>query len=469
MMNENSFHLGAISPLDGRYAARLKELQTLVSEGGLIKFRTIVECAWLLELQAEAGVDWKPSRELIELLKDLSIDVPLDFLNQVKVWEATTNHDVKAIEYALRDCFKRVGASERDIAMIHFACTSEDINNLAYGLMLKEVRDMQIVPSIERILDLLTDFAENLAITPMLSRTHGQTASPTTLGKELAVFAHRLNRQREQLLEVRFEGKMSGAVGNYNAHVAAYPNVNWPALAQRLIENRLGLDHNPLTTQIDNHYSFVEYCDIVRRMSVIGIDLCRDIWGYISLGYFRQSLKDGEVGSSTMPHKVNPIDFENAEGNFGLTTAFAQHFAEKLPISRWQRDLSDSTVLRSFGSFAGHFILAMKSLEKGLTKITADKIKLESDLDSSYEVLGEALQTVMRRRGISDAYERLKAATRGKPVDALSLEALVSHTPALTEHDRHYLRGLKPSTYTGIAGKLALDWVGKWRGINNDN
>ena len=468
-MNEDIFRLEAISALDGRYQGRLNRLKSLVSEGALIKYRTIVEAAWLLELAAEPQIEWKPSRQLTELLHSLSSDVPDSFLLEVKKWETTTNHDVKAIEYALRDRFKEIGASDTDLAMIHFCCTSEDINNLAYGLMLKSVRDKEIIPLMDQIITRLTDLTESFAMTPMLSRTHGQTASPTTLGKELAVFAHRINRQRQQLLEVRFEGKMSGAVGNYNAHLAAYPEVSWPQVSKRLIENRLGLNHNPLTTQIENHDSFVEYCDTLRRFSVIAIDLCRDMWGYISLGYFKQALKEGEVGSSTMPHKVNPIDFENAEGNYGLATALAQHFAEKLPISRWQRDLSDSTVLRSFGSFAGHLILAMNSMDKGLTKVMVDRAALDADLEDSYEVLGEALQTVMRRRGIADAYEKLKSATRGKAVDAKSLEAILNQTTALTEKDRNYLRNLTPSSYTGLASKLALDWVGIWRGIKNAN
>jgi adenylosuccinate lyase len=309
--------------------------------------------------------------------------------------------------------------------MIHFACTSEDINNLSYSLMLKETRDLVLLPWIENVIESLTQMTENMASLPMLARTHGQTASPTTLGKELAVFAHRLQRQRLQLLGARFDGKMSGAVGNYNAHQAAYPDLDWPAFSKHFIETRLGLHHNPLTTQIENHDGFVEYCDILRRLATVSIDLCRDMWGYISIGYFKQTLKPGEVGSSTMPHKVNPIDFENAEGNFGLAISFANHFGDKLPISRWQRDLSDSTVLRSFGSFAGHLLLALKSLHKGLSKVTVDAHRLAKDLDDSYEVLGEAVQTIMRRRGIPDAYERLKVATRGQAVSSQSLKNLI--------------------------------------------
>ncbi|MEI8026493.1 MAG: adenylosuccinate lyase [Pseudomonadota bacterium] len=460
---DQSFLWDAISPLDGRYESRLQDVKPFVSEAGLIRYRIQVEAAWLLALAQEPLIGWAPSKDILDVLKKYSKEVPLSAVGRVKTWESTTNHDVKAVEYALRDLLLEVGAAPRDLAMIHFACTSEDINNLSYAIMLRTTRDQVLLPWMDSVIETLTQMSEALASTPMLSRTHGQTASPTTLGKELAVFAHRFQRQRLQLLAARFDGKMSGAVGNYNAHIAAYPELDWPVFVKGFIEGRLGLHHNPLTTQIENHDGFVEYCDMIRRFSTIAIDLCRDMWGYISIGYFKQTLKAGEVGSSTMPHKVNPIDFENAEGNFGLACSFASHFGDKLPISRWQRDLSDSTVLRSFGSFAGHFLLGLKSLHKGLSKVTVDHVRLEKDLEESYEVLGEAIQTVMRRRGIPDAYERLKAATRGQAVSSQSLNDLVESIKELTPEDKKYLLGLSPSGYTGLASRLALEWVAEWR------
>jgi adenylosuccinate lyase len=461
-MNQH-FMLEAISPLDGRYGMRLGELKPLVSEWGLITYRTKVEAAWLLELAKEPLIQWTPSKAVLEAAKALFEKVPEDFITRVKEIEAETNHDVKAIEYAFKSELKKVAATEKDMAMIHFACTSEDINNLSYALMLKETRDKVILPNLDALITKLTDLAEENAGLAMMSRTHGQTASPTTLGKELAVFAHRLNRQREQLITIKFEGKMNGAVGNYNAHFAAFPNVDWQKLSKTFIEQTLHLHQNTLTTQIENHDGFVEYCDIIRRINSISIDLSRDIWGYISLGYFKQELKSGEVGSSTMPHKVNPIDFENAEGNFGLSSSIAHHFAEKLPISRWQRDLSDSTVLRSFGTFVGHFLLGVKSLQNGLGKIVVEGDRISEDLSQAYEVLGEAVQTMMRKRGVSDAYERLKMVTRGRAVDKESLVQLANSVPELTDIDRAYIRDLTPSTYTGLAKTLVLDWVDVWR------
>jgi adenylosuccinate lyase len=461
-MNQH-FMLEAISPLDGRYGARLGELKPLVSEWGLITYRTKIEAAWLLELAKEPLIQWAPSKAVLQVAKGLLDRVPDEFVNRVKKFEAEMNHDVKAIEYALKSELTNAGASEKDLAMIHFACTSEDINNLSYALMLKETRDKVILPSLNDLIEKLTSLAQANASLAMMSRTHGQTASPTTLGKELSVFAHRLNRQREQLLTIKFEGKMNGAVGNYNAHMAAFPEVNWPKLCKSFIEQTLLLHQNTHTTQIENHDGFVEYCDIVRRINTISIDLCRDMWGYISLGYFKQELKAGEVGSSTMPHKVNPIDFENAEGNFGLSSSFAHHFSDKLPISRWQRDLSDSTVLRSFGTFIGHYLLGVKSLTKGLGKIVVDEGRISQDLSGAYEVLGEAVQTIMRKRGVADAYERLKTATRGQAVDKESLIRLAKSVAELTESDRSYIESLTPAKYTGLAEKLVGDWVEVWQ------
>lgn len=453
-----SSSLYAVTPLDGRYAGRTSELNPLVSEAGLIHYRIRVEAAWLLHLSKHdiIGKDLNINSNLESELERLAKgEIPEDAATKVKEIESVTNHDVKAVEYYLRDRLNENGSDDKVNAFIHFACTSEDINNLSYGLMLKETRDLAIVPSMDSVLSTLENLASSFADVPMMSRTHGQTASPSTVGKELKVFIYRLARQKNQLKAQRIDGKISGAVGNYNAHVAAYPEVDWPKLAVEFVESRLGLNHNPLTTQIENHDGFVEYCDIVRRYNTVAIDLARDIWGYISLGYFKQKVKAGEVGSSTMPHKVNPIDFENAEGNYGLSSALSDHFANKLPISRWQRDLSDSTVLRAFGVFAGHHVLAQKALLKGLGKLEINPDRVREDLEDSWEVLGEAVQTVMRRYGVVDAYERLKAATRGQSVTKDGIADVINGCSEIPASEKEKLLRMKPSDYTGIASDLA--------------
>ena len=454
----HSSPLLAISPLDGRYAPKLEELRPIASEAGLIHYRIRVEAAWLLQLAkepiiaGELAVDGQLRQELQNLSRGV---IPSSAAEVVKKIEATTNHDVKAVEYFLRDRLMEFGANSKLLAHIHFACTSEDINNLAYGLMLKETRDDVIVPSMDNVIQSIDLLARDFADIPMLSRTHGQTASPTTVGKELKVFSYRLKRQKDHLMNQRIDGKMSGAVGNYNAHVVAYPEVDWQAIAKEFVERELGLNHNPLTTQIENHDGFVEYCDIIRRYNSVAIDLSRDIWGYISLGYFKQKMKAGEVGSSTMPHKVNPIDFENSEGNMGLSSSLSDHFANKLPISRWQRDLSDSTVLRTFGVLVGHHLLGQKSLLKGLAKLEINRDSISADLDESWEALGEAIQTVMRRYGVSDAYERLKASTRGQAVTKDSLIGVIQDCVEIPADQKKKLLGLKPSDYVGLASGLA--------------
>ncbi len=453
--------LWAITPLDGRYRNKLKGLDSLVSEGALICYRTLVEVRWLLHLADTPVIkdviklDDKTRAILLEMGDTLERGSDVGIARRVKEIEATTNHDVKAVEYLLRERLSEAGASDMVLAFLHFACTSEDINNLSYALMLKRVRDDRLLGHMDAILsDLKTKAADNASL-PMLSRTHGQTASPTTLGKEFAVFGYRLKRQRDQLASLQIEAKINGAVGNFNAHLSAFPDVDWEGISKSFIEKTLGLKLNPFTTQIENHDTLVEYCHIVKRFNTILIDMSRDIWGYVSLGYFKQELKDGEVGSSTMPHKVNPIDFENAEGNLGLANSIATHFSDKLMISRWQRDLSDSTVLRALGTLIGHSELAWGSLMKGMGKIAVNPEKLAADLDSAYEVLAETVQTVMRRYGVVDAYERLKAVTRGKAVTKESLQQMVDDCKEIPEKEREALKELSPSGYIGIAADLA--------------
>jgi len=450
--------LWSVSPLDGRYHKQLAGLGELTSEAALIGFRAYVEARWLLALAAEPKIGLKLAPAVKGVLEKIparpSLVATSGMATKVKAIEATTNHDVKAIEYFLRDELSAAGADAATLAMIHFACTSEDINNLAYALMLKSVVEGRLLPRMDSIDAQLCALVSEHAALPMLARTHGQTATPTTLGKEMAVFVHRLRRQRARLAAMPIEGKINGAVGNYNAHLTAYPDVDWPALAKRFIEG-LGLKQNPLTTQIENHDSLVEAVEIIRHYNTVAIGFCRDVWGYVSLGYFKQKTKAGEIGSSTMPHKVNPIDFENAEGNLGLASALAAHFGDKLPISRWQRDLSDSTVLRAFGSVVGHAELAYGSLGKGLAKLAIDPARIAADLDNAPEVLAEAVQTVMRRYGVVDAYERLKEATRGKPVTIKALHELIASTNELPVAAKAALTKLTPAAYTGAAADLA--------------
>ncbi|RMG53640.1 MAG: adenylosuccinate lyase [Gammaproteobacteria bacterium] len=447
--------LTAISPIDGRYGSKTRALRPLFSEYGLIRHRVLVEVRWLQALAAEPRIVEVPvlTLEASSFLDRIVEDFSLEDAERVKEIEATTNHDVKAVEYFLKE---RV-AGHPELAAVseffHFACTSEDINNLAYGLMLKSGRDEVLLPLMDRVITTLTEMAHAHAEVPMLSRTHGQPASPTTVGKELANFVHRLRRQRSQVAAVAILGKINGAVGNYNAHIVSYPEVDWPGLAVRFVES-LGLEWNPYTIQIEPHDYMAELFDALSRFNTILIDLARDIWGYISLGFFRQKVVAGEVGSSTMPHKVNPIDFENAEGNLGLANALFGHLSAKLPVSRWQRDLTDSTVLRNLGVGFAHDVIALESLLKGLGKLEVNEQALHADLDANWEVLAEAIQTVMRRHGIEQPYEKLKALTRGRRIDADALKEFVDGLD-LPEDARQALRELTPWTYIGNAAEQA--------------
>jgi adenylosuccinate lyase len=449
--------LTALSPLDGRYASKVEALRPIFSEFGLMHRRVQVEIEWLLALAAEPGIAELPAFAPAQVaqLKAIAANFSVEDGSRIKAIEATTNHDVKAVEYFIKERIGNDDALAQAKEFVHFACTSEDINNLSYALMLRDAREQVLLPGFDRIIATLRQLAHTHANLPMLSRTHGQTASPTTLGKELANVVARLQRQRRQLAAVEISGKINGAVGNYNAHAITYPELDWRAFSQRFVE-RLGLDYNAYTTQIEPHDGVAEYCDAVRRANIILIDLARDVWGYISLGYFRQTLKAGEVGSSTMPHKVNPIDFENAEGNFGLANALLGHFAEKLPISRWQRDLTDSTVLRALGTAFGHSLVALESLAKGLGKLTVNADRLAADLDASWEVLAEAVQTVMRRYGLPEPYEQLKALTRGHGITRESMRTFISDLELPAEAKQRLL-DLTPGSYIGLAESLAKE------------
>jgi adenylosuccinate lyase len=456
----SSHALTALSPLDGRYASKVEPLRPIFSEFGLMHRRVHVEIEWLLALAADAQIVELPafSAAQITTLKAIASDFSVDDGARIKAIEATTNHDVKAVEYFIKEQLAKepLGADaslKQALEFVHFACTSEDINNLSYALMLRDAREQVLLPMFDQVMGQLRDLSHANAALPILSRTHGQTASPSTLGKEIANVVARLQRQRAQLAEVEISGKINGAVGNFNAHAITYPEVDWQAFSQRFIES-LGLQVNAYTTQIEPHDGIAEYCDAVRRANVILIDLARDIWGYISLGYFKQTLKAGEVGSSTMPHKVNPIDFENAEGNFGLANALLGHFAEKLPISRWQRDLTDSTVLRALGTAFGHTLIALESLKKGLGKLTVNADRLAADLDASWEVLAEAVQTVMRRYGLPEPYEQLKALTRGQGITRESMHAFIGSLD-LPADAKQRLLALTPGSYIGLAETLA--------------
>jgi len=447
--------LTAISPVDGRYAARVGTLRALFSELGLIRQRVRVELAWLLQLAAEPGIHELASLPAEERLALTQLVNEIDEADarRVKEIEREINHDVKAIEYFLKERLADRPALRQSLEMVHFACTSEDINNLAYALMLVEARAGALLPLMHGLEATLAQLAERYADLPMLARTHGQPATPTTLGKELANFAWRLGRQSAGFAAVEALGKINGAVGNYNAHVVAYPGVDWHQLAGHFVTS-LGLTHNPYTTQIEPHDWIAEYCDALSRFNTVLIALCRDVWGYISIGYFRQAAVEGEVGSSTMPHKVNPIDFENAEGNLGLANALLAHFSAKLPISRWQRDLSDSTVLRNLGVALAHSAIAFASAARGLERIEAAPDRMAADLSGSWEVLAEAVQTVMRRYAVPEPYERLKALTRGQAVDEAAMQAFVASLP-LPDDARSRLLALRPETYTGRAAMLA--------------
>ena len=450
--------LTALSPLDGRYEHKVARLRDYFSEFALIKYRVHVEIEWLIALSLEPQIAECPSfsPSTIAELRRAAADFALKDAERVKAIEATTNHDVKAVEYWLRERFANNTEVTASRAFIHFACTSEDINNLSHALMLKAARAAVLLPALERIEIKLKSLAHTLAPIAMLAHTHGQAASPTTLGKEMANVAYRLQRGQATLAGIEILGKINGAVGNYNAHVAAYPALDWPAFCKRFVES-LGLAFNPYTIQIEPHDTMAELFDAIARINTIFIDLNRDIWGYISLGYFKQMTKAGEIGSSTMPHKVNPIDFENSEGNLGLANALLRHLAEKLPISRWQRDLTDSTVLRNMGVAFGYSALAYDSLSRGLEKLEVNEAKITSHLDANWDVLAEPIQTVMRKYGIDDAYEQLKELTRGKGgIERDSLRAFIEKLP-IPDADRRVLLALTPATYIGIARKLASE------------
>ena len=454
--------LTALSPLDGRYAGKVDALRPIFSEYGLIKARVKVEVEWLLALANETGIaELKPfSAAAKAKLKALADDLSVDDAARVKQIEATTNHDVKAVEYLIKERLKDdAGDPNHELGpaleFVHFACTSEDINNLSYSLMLRDARDTVMLPKLDALIATLRTLAHTHAALPMLSRTHGQTASPTTVGKEIANVVARVARQREVLAALPMPGKINGAVGNYNAHVVSYPDIDWPAFSRAFVES-LGLDWQPYTTQIEPHDGIAELSDAMKRIDTICIDLARDIWGYISLGYFKQKLKEGEVGSSTMPHKVNPIDFENAEGNFGIANALFEHFAAKLPVSRWQRDLTDSTVLRALGTAFGHALIGFDALSRGLGKLEVNPDRLAADLDASWEVLAEAVQTVMRRHGLPNPYEQLKALTRGQGITRESMRAFVEQLD-LPAEDKQRLIEMTPASYIGLAERLARD------------
>ncbi len=447
----------ALSPLDGRYAGKVDALRPMFSEFGLIKARVKVEVEWLLALAAEPGIVELPafSEFAVTRLRALAEGLSLADAARVKAIERTTNHDVKAVEYLIKERLADEAELAPALEFVHFACTSEDINNLSYALMLSEARQTVLLPTLDALIQTLRAMAHEHAALPMLSRTHGQTASPTTVGKELANVVARLQRQGETLAAALIAGKINGAVGNYNAHVAAYPDIDWTAFSRRFVES-LGLDWQPYTTQIEPHDGIAELCDAQKRIDTICIDLCRDVWGYISLGYFKQSVKAGEVGSSTMPHKVNPIDFENAEGNFGIANALLEHFAAKLPVSRWQRDLTDSTVLRALGTAFGHALIGYDALLRGLNKLSANPERLAADLDGAWEVLGEAVQTVMRRHGLPSPYEQLKALTRGHGIDEASMRTFIAGLD-LTADAKQRLLEMTPASYTGLAARLAKE------------
>jgi adenylosuccinate lyase len=454
-MSSTLSSLTAITPLDGRYASQVDALRPYFSESGLMRYRVQVEVEWLIALAAEPAIVELPpfSPATITLLRNLVQQFSEADGARVKAIEAQTNHDVKAIEYWLRERTADVEEMRTAAEFIHFACTSEDINNLSWSLALADCRNTVLLPALDALVQKLRDMAHAQAAIPMLSRTHGQAATPTTLGKEMANVAYRLQRARAALARVELLGKINGAVGNYNAHLVAYPALDWETFAQRFVE-ALGLQFNPYTIQIEPHDSLAEMLDALARANTMVLDLDRDIWGYVSLGFFRQRLKAGEIGSSTMPHKVNPIDFENSEGNVGVSNALLRHLADKLPVSRWQRDLSDSTALRNLGPAIGHALLAWKSCLRGLDKLEVNAERLAQDLDANWEVLAEPIQTVMRRYGVPNAYEKLKDLTRGKGIDRAALQAFVQ-TLEIPAEARARLLALTPASYTGKAEALA--------------
>lgn len=444
--------LTAVSPVDGRYGSRTTSLRAIFSEYGLIRNRVHVEVRWLQRLAAHAQIsEVAPfSDQANALLNELAENFKIEHAERVKEFERTTNHDVKAVEYLLKEQAQQLPELAKVSEFIHFACTSEDINNLSHALMLREGRDDVLLPLMRQVADSIRQLAHEFAAVPMLSRTHGQPASPTTLGKEMANVVYRLERQINQVEQVPLLGKINGAVGNYNAHLSAYPEIDWVANAQEFIEGDLGLTFNPYTTQIEPHDYIAELFDAIARFNTILLDFDRDVWGYISLGYFKQRTVAGEIGSSTMPHKVNPIDFENSEGNLGIANAIFQHLASKLPVSRWQRDLTDSTVLRNLGVGFAHSVIAYEASLKGISKLEVNAASLAEDLDACWEVLAEPVQTVMRRYGIENPYEKLKDLTRGKGITAQALQEFIE-TLELPESAKVELRALTPANYIGNA------------------
>ena len=446
--------LTSISPIDGRYSDKTGPLKTIFSEFGLIKYRLLVEVRWLEAMSKNSEISEVPlfSSEANKKLLAIADNFSIEDARAIKEIEKTTNHDVKAIEYFLKEKVSTTPELQKVSEFIHFACTSEDINNLSHALMLENGREVLLAEMTE-VLNLITSLAKENAEIPMLSRTHGQTASPTTLGKEMANFAYRLDRQIKQLEEVQIMGKFNGAVGNFNAHLSAYPEINWEKVSKSFIES-LGINYAPYSSQIEPHDYIAEYFHALNRFNTILIDFCRDVWGYISLGYFTQKTIKGEIGSSTMPHKVNPIDFENSEGNLGLAIAIGEHFATKLPVSRWQRDLTDSTVLRNLGVSSAHCLISYTSVSKGIKKLEVNEEKLIEDLNNSWEVLAEPIQTVMRRYGVENPYEKLKALTRGKKIDAKILNDFIASLDIPLEA-KNELYKLTPMNYIGDAIKLA--------------
>lgn len=449
--------LTALCPLDGRYGEKTKNLRPIFSEYGLIYYRVVIEIEWLKSLAQATEIQEVPplSSQSTDFLNNLIKNFSVKEAERVKAIEQTSNHDVKAVEYFLKEKFEQHNELVSLSEFLHFCCTSEDINNLAYGLMLTEARRSQVLPMLDELIDALLTLAKTQANQPMLAHTHGQPASPTTLGKEIANVVARLRRQRQQLIDIQIMGKKNGAVGNYNAHHIAYPEVNWPQLCEQFVTG-LGLTWNPYTTQIEPHDTIAELSHVMIRVNTILIDLNRDVWGYISKGYFQQKTIEGEIGSSTMPHKVNPIDFENSEGNLGIGNALFNHFANKLPISRWQRDLTDSTVLRSLGVAVGHSLLAFQALLKGLNKLEVNPKHLQADLNNNYAVLAEAIQTIMRRYQIEKPYEKLKKLTRGKMIDQKTLQDFVN-TLDLPQEIKNKLHKLTPEEYIGLAETLTQE------------
>ncbi len=449
-------NLTSISPIDGRYSDKTSALKPIFSEFGLMKYRLLVEVRWLEALSKNSNISEVPSfsSEANNKLLDIANNFSIEDAKAIKKIEKTTNHDVKAVEYFLKEQISSTPELQKVSEFIHFACTSEDINNLSHALMLENGRDA-LLTEMSDTLNLITELAKKNAKIPMLSRTHGQTASPTTLGKEMANFSYRLERQINQLKDVLIMGKFNGAVGNFNAHLSAYPEIDWQKISKDFIEG-LGINYAPYSSQIETHDYIAEYFHALNRFNTILIDFCRDVWGYISLGYFTQKTIKGEIGSSTMPHKVNPIDFENAEGNLGLAIAIGDHFAAKLPISRWQRDLSDSTVLRNLGVSCAHSLISYSSICKGINKLEVNETRLLEDLENSWEVLAEPIQTVMRRYGIENPYEKLKELTRGKAIDAEIIKDFIDSLEIPSEA-KEELYKLTPANYIGDAIKLARD------------